>query len=474
MPPEESPALAAKRAAERTLFSLPGVHGVGLSANLVGGERTGQVAIGVIVDEKLPLSDLPPDQVIPPEIDGVPTDVIASPRPEPFVLEDVRHIRPLRGGLRLGLPNLAIPDPAHPGTTHHINDPTGTMGFLARTTAAHPQPNRLVGVTNWHVLRLHHAAGEEVFQPRRASGSCRSSTNKIGTAGLTVHDGLVDGGLVMLDDTDGQGKIEREDGNIVAVTGDFTPQQADADAQMPVWKRGAKTHFTRGHLTHSSLGQVVSHEHDPGTIYKNQIRVEVTPTDPNNPNFAEPGDSGSAILDMNNRIIGLLWGGRGNHAIASPIKPVLERLMITIVTNPPVVAYRIPPERLTDPAARLHDDFRRAPGLHPRLRVFERHEREVLELVRTNRRVTLAWHKNEGPAMLRAAFRAVMHPEERLPAKIGEVPWSARVRAITDSLAANGSHELREDVGQFAGLVAGLGGLTYEEALRTMHVAGDG
>ena len=472
MPPEESPAAAAKRAAAATLLSLPGVHGVGLSANIVGGERTGELAIGVIVDEKLPLSELPPDQVIPPEIDGVPTDVISSERPVPLVLEDERHIRPVRGGLRIGLPNVVTPVPGHPGATERINDPTGTLGFLARTTAQHPEPNRLVGVTNWHVLRLHHPEGGEVFQPRRAEGSCGSSTNKIGTAGLTVHDGLVDGGLVMLTDTNGQGRIEKGNDAIVAVAGHRAAVDADAQQHTPVWKRGGKTRLTRGTVTHVDLDGI-AHELDPGTPYNDQIRIDVTLVDPTNPNFAEKGDSGSAVLDESNRIIGLLWGGKGNHAILSPIEPVLSRLHISVVTNPPVVSYRIPPERLTDPAARLQDDFRRVPGLHSRLRVFERHESEVLALVRTNRRVMLDWHRNEGPAMLRAAFSAVMHAGERLPDTVGELSWGSRVRAITDSLAANGSPELRTDVGQFAGLLAGLGGLTYEEALRAMHEPGD-
>ncbi|MBC7782823.1 MAG: hypothetical protein H7144_03205 [Burkholderiales bacterium] len=44
-------------------------------------------------------------------------------------------------------------------------------------------------------------------------------------------------------------------------------------------------------------------------------------------NFSAPGDSGAAVLDQQERVIGLLWGTNANgQGIACPIQPVLESL----------------------------------------------------------------------------------------------------------------------------------------------------
>jgi hypothetical protein len=70
-----------KRAAQAVLLALPGVHAVGIGAKKVGGKRTAEPAILVFVVRKKPISDLRPQEVIPPEINGVKTDVIESPMP---------------------------------------------------------------------------------------------------------------------------------------------------------------------------------------------------------------------------------------------------------------------------------------------------------------------------------------------------------------------------------------------------------
>lgn len=60
------------------LLSKPHVVGVGVGIAYRGGVPTGEVALVVMVDEKLPAAELAPDEMIPAELDGVRVDVQAT------------------------------------------------------------------------------------------------------------------------------------------------------------------------------------------------------------------------------------------------------------------------------------------------------------------------------------------------------------------------------------------------------------
>jgi len=69
-------ALAVKEAVEADLLSRPNVVGVGVGTKRKGGQETGQVALIVMVDRKIPAAQLAPEETIPAEIQGVPVDVV--------------------------------------------------------------------------------------------------------------------------------------------------------------------------------------------------------------------------------------------------------------------------------------------------------------------------------------------------------------------------------------------------------------
>ncbi len=62
-----------KAEAEASLLKLPGVTGVGVGYKEVGGHKTDVLAIRVYVERK---HDVPAEQAVPKQIQGVPTDVI--------------------------------------------------------------------------------------------------------------------------------------------------------------------------------------------------------------------------------------------------------------------------------------------------------------------------------------------------------------------------------------------------------------
>ncbi len=59
------------------LLSKPNVVGVGVGFAHKGGQQTREVAVVVMVDQKLPTAQLTDDELIPSELDGVRVDVQA-------------------------------------------------------------------------------------------------------------------------------------------------------------------------------------------------------------------------------------------------------------------------------------------------------------------------------------------------------------------------------------------------------------
>ncbi len=66
---------AIRRAYENELMSKANVVGVGVGFQQQGGERTGELALVVMVKKKVPLEQLAPEDVIPTSLEGVPVDV---------------------------------------------------------------------------------------------------------------------------------------------------------------------------------------------------------------------------------------------------------------------------------------------------------------------------------------------------------------------------------------------------------------
>lgn len=79
-PGDHGRALAVMEEVEDWLLEMPGVSGVALGQKVCNGRPTSEVCIVVYVEDKLPLHQVPDDQVIPASFRGVPTDVVAAGR----------------------------------------------------------------------------------------------------------------------------------------------------------------------------------------------------------------------------------------------------------------------------------------------------------------------------------------------------------------------------------------------------------
>lgn len=332
-----------KQRIEDELLAQPGVVGVDINEKVSDGKPTGELAIVVYVEEKKAKSKLGKDEVIPAEIEGIPTDVkqerieLHASRvalADVVALVDAGKYTTLLGGISIG-----------PCRSVHLNPPdvpapgdyifAGTLGTIVkdRTTQA------VMALTNFHVACVDNgwAAGDAMCQQSRLDGgSCPADTfGTLTRATLSEH---VDGAVISIDPKRATDCSIEEIG---AVKG-----QAAATLNAAVRKRGRTTGLTYGKVTSVDASVTIDYGDGLGShTLKNQIRVE--PDTTKSAQFSDHGDSGSAVVDADNRVIGLLFGGSSAATYANPIRFVLDELNIdlcvksTIVLTTPVICHPI-------------------------------------------------------------------------------------------------------------------------------------
>ncbi len=111
------------------LLALPNVVGVGIGRKRVGNSTTSDLSLVVMVEQKLPLSALAAESVVPKQIAGVPTDVVEVGK--------VRSLAGLAQARQTQYPDLPLPDrkarwrPASPGVSMgHVKITAGTFGAV--------------------------------------------------------------------------------------------------------------------------------------------------------------------------------------------------------------------------------------------------------------------------------------------------------------------------------------------------------
>jgi hypothetical protein len=171
--------------------------------------------------------------------------------------------------------------------------------------------------------------------------------------------------------------------------------------------------------------------------------------------FADDGDSGSALVNAQGKLIGLLFGGNIADATlghACHIHPVLDALAVTAITtaNPvhgnPAASGMSAEIALVDgrpnQTAALRARFLGSPEGQRVAAVIERHRHEVIHLVNNNRRVAVGWRRSQGPAFLNRAINNVRDPEIEIPWEIEGVIRTTLLENMARVLTEHGSPEL--------------------------------
>jgi len=113
------------------------------------------------------------------------------------------------------------------------------------------------------------------------------------------------------------------------------------------------------------------------------------------------------------------------------------------------------------------------PAGHHWAALVSRHFDEVLRLINTNRRVATIWHRNSGPALVRAALTLAEDPARAsIPAGVGDVPLTEQLDRIFDNWRRLGSPRLAADIDRYRAEVLTLPGRSLQSILTDRSSAG--
>src|SRR5581483_3157158 len=205
--------------------------------------------------------------------------------------------------------------------------------------------------------------------------------------------------------------------------------------------------------------------------------------------FSQFADRGSAVVDSRNRVVGVLYdeisvpGEHDMHGVAAPIKWVLDQLAAAGVSVEVPVASELNDVRQAAAARNIESlaeaesvpavidlpvDIAGGSLLRDRWRD---HQMEVQQLIRTNRRMAVAWHRCGGPSLVRAVLRTFHFPTETIPVLCDGVPVAIRVRQLTELLIKYGSAELQSTLAALGDVLPTVAGMPLAEAVRSLTQA---
>lgn len=322
-----------KEAQEHTLLRKRNVVGVGIGKKIVGGKQTDKDCITVMVSQKVPLKALLEDDVVPREIEGVATDVVEVGVVRALA-ERTDRWRPAPGGVSIG----------------HYKITAGTLGAVvtARNTG-----KRLI-LSNNHVLANSNDAveGDAILQPGPHDGGdtaedviaklhrfvpieFSTAPPECGVAKVIATLGnllaRVFGSSHRLKAIKTSAETNRVDAALaVPVTDDLISDEIldigevkgwneDVQIGTPIKKSGRTTALTEG--TVQVLDSTINVQYGEGKIATFTGQIVAGP-------MSQPGDSGSLVVDVDNRAVGLLFAGSDQSTVFNPIKDVISLLEV--------------------------------------------------------------------------------------------------------------------------------------------------
>ncbi len=325
-----------KEAHKEELLTRPNVIGVGVGYKVRGSVRTDELCVVAMVRQKLGEAALRPRDMVPPSLDGAPTDVIQVGELRALQARTDRW-RPAPGGVSIG----------------HYRITAGTLGVVVRDRTSGA---RLI-LSNNHVLANSNdaALGDPILQPGPADGGrvdrdtiarlerfcpiefgtqpgdcsiadlyaavgnalARAISSSHRVAPVRVNPqaaNLVDAAVARpLNDAD-----LREDILEIGVVSGTLP----AGLGMMVRKSGRTTALSTGQITVLDATVTVSYGVGRTARFENQIVTTA---------MSQGGDSGSLLVAADAlQAVGLLFAGSDQSTIHSPIQAVLDCLDVTL------------------------------------------------------------------------------------------------------------------------------------------------
>jgi hypothetical protein len=308
------------------------VLATGVGYKVTAGKKTSNLSIVCSVTKKVAVDGLAREDVIPGTVDGILTDVVQT-GPIRALQSHTGRIRPAPGGVSIG----------------HRDITAGTLGCLVKKNG------QIFILSNNHVLANSNEAelGDPILQPGPYDGGHlpedhianleqfvpisfgESSSNcsvAIGAANLfnaiarmlgsdsrlkaisvQAADNLVDAAIARpINIQDVTAEI-LEIGTIQGTT--------QGELGMAIKKSGRTTGLTTGEILQVDV--TVNVQYGEGKVARFTDQLMAGP-------MSQGGDSGSAVLDETNRLMGLLFAGSDNSTIINRIENVFSALGVTI------------------------------------------------------------------------------------------------------------------------------------------------
>lgn len=312
--PASDAMIAAREGLEDIVFQFPGVTGIDIGFRDEDVPDPDDLAVRIFVEDE---SAMPTGLLELVDTMGAPF-VVVQRSFGTTGLPDTSRYRPVVGGVSVASERFAST-----GTVH-----VGTLGAVARTTTT-PTP-LTVGLSNHHVLAVdgNRAFGDRMCQPEPSPLGLITSDH-IGqlvswSFPEVVYEGVADAAICTIE-TDAATEITE----IGKVNGTST-----ATLGMLVQKRGRSTGHTVGIVTNDTTGArlgtyLVNYPHLPPvldpvhlvmTTQRKMVNQIIIMADfPQSIVFGESGDSGSVVVDFDNNIVGLYYGG-GYRTLGDPLR----------------------------------------------------------------------------------------------------------------------------------------------------------
>jgi hypothetical protein len=324
------------------------VHAVGIGRKMVNGQPTDTLAVRIYVIQKVAISALPPRDLLPETLEGIPCDVIESP--PAFILQARKRSASVKAApaaasakeestvtvaaasctddrKKRQRPFVAGISVAHRDVT------AGTIGYFCRSTRQGDDPNDIFILSNNHVLADVNSGlpGDEIFQPGPADGG--TSADQIAALHRFVRVRL--GGDVPNRVDAAIARVLPNVGHNASICsiGSVTGTERGVE-EMRVRKHGRTTGLTDGVITDESVDSLVGMDHsnpDVVALFQGQMRIE---RDGGSSVFGLGGDSGSPVINKDNRrAVGLYFAGPDNgiYGLANHIGDVLDLLQVELL-----------------------------------------------------------------------------------------------------------------------------------------------
>lgn len=320
-----------KGAYVRTLLDKRNVVGVGLGYKVSQGVSTGELSVVVSVTHKVDPSALAAEDLVPRDLDGVKTDVVE--------LGVLRALQETNARWRPSAP---------PGVSiGHYRVTAGTFGCLVR------RGSDVFILSNNHVLADVNRGrpGDPILQPGPADGGMADDRIAVLAEYVPLDFGMsqpecsiaewsakvlncVAGALGSrhrlraVKQTPGENRVDAALARPLSpalVSNEIlhigAPRGVGAAALgMAVQKTGRSTGHTRGVITQIDATMRIDYD-GPSALFTGQLVASP---------MSRRGDSGAAVLDMEGRVVGLLFAGSDAATIINPIDAVLSALNVEL------------------------------------------------------------------------------------------------------------------------------------------------